>query len=233
MSYIGRVWGGFTSLLTGLGITVREMFKKPVTYTYPHEDTPLSPNYRSAIQLIRFEETNSHDCVACLACERICPSFCISIEGGKVDGIKKKRASKFDMDFALCSLCGLCIDVCPTTTLEYSKLYDEAGYNRDWNFDLLKEFRDYEDQFREEQAEREQQAAEEKKRKAAEAKAAKAKKAAAAKAKKEAAAKAAEGKDGGEKPAAKAEKPKATAEKPEAKAETDTPAVAKTEEAET
>lgn len=187
MSYIGRVWGGFTSLLTGLGITVREMFKRPVTYRYPHEDTPLSPNYRSAIKLIRFDETNSHDCVACLACERICPSFCISIEGGKVDGIKKKRAEKFDMDFALCSLCGLCIDVCPTTTLEYSKLYDEAGYNRDWNFDLLEEFRGYETRFREEQAERERIAVEEKKKKAAAAKAAKAakaKKAAEAKAKK-------------------------------------------------
>ncbi len=186
MSYFKKVMSGLASLLTGMRITVREAFKKPVTYKYPHEEPPLSPNYRSAIKLIRFDETNSHDCVACLACQRICPSFCIDIEGGKVDGIKKKRASKFDMDFALCSLCGLCIDVCPTTTLEYSKLYDEAGYGRDWNFDLLEAFKDYEAQFVDEQKAREAKAAEEKKQKAATAKAAKA-----AKAKKAAEAKAA------------------------------------------
>lgn len=215
MSFIGRVLGGFASLLTGLGITVREMFKRPVTYNYPHEDTPLSPNYRSAIKLIRFDETNSHDCVACLACERICPSFCISIEGGKVEGIKKKRADKFTMDFALCSLCGLCIDVCPTTTLEYSKLYDEAGYNRDWNMDLLEEFRGYEDQFREEQAEREHAQAEEKKKKAAAAKAAKA-----AKAKKAAEAKAAKAAEADEKkPDEKAAENKADAPVEENKAD--------------
>ena len=60
------------------------------------------------------------------------------------------------MDFALCSLCGLCLDVCPTTTLEYSRLYDDASYSRDWNFDLLKDFREYEPTFITEQLGREE-----------------------------------------------------------------------------
>lgn len=194
MGLPGKVVGGFRSLLTGMGITMRAFGRtvfrrKAVTLQYPHEEPELSPNYRSAIKLIRFDETNSHDCVACLQCEKICPSYCIEIEGEKVEGIKKKRATKFHMDFALCSLCGLCLDVCPTTTLEYSKYYDLAGYQRDWNLDLLEEFRDNEEQFREEQREREAKAAAEKKAKAAAAKAAKAKKAAEAKAKAEAEAK--------------------------------------------
>ncbi|MEM9494144.1 MAG: NADH-quinone oxidoreductase subunit I, partial [Myxococcota bacterium] len=172
MNYARRLLTGLGSLMTGLGITVRELFKKPKTLQYPLEKPQLSPAYRSAIKLIRFDETNSHDCVACLACERICPSFCIKIDGGKIDGIKKKRATQFEMDFALCSLCGLCIDVCPTTTLEYSKLYDEAGYNRDWNMDLLEDFRDFESQFIEEQKTREAAEAEAKKKAAAAKKAA-------------------------------------------------------------
>lgn len=203
MTYVRRVTGGLYSLFVGLIITVREFFKKEVTLQYPHEKPQLSGAYRSAIKLIHFDELNSHDCVACLACERICPSFCISIEGGKVEGIKKKRASKFTMDFALCSLCGLCIDVCPTTTLEYSKLYDEAGYNRDWNMDLLEDFRDYEETFVTEQKAREEKEAQEKKKKVA------AKKAAAAKAK---AAKAAKAEEAAK--AEKAEEPE-KAEKPE------------------
>ena len=64
------------------------------------------------------------------------------------------------MDFALCSLCGLCIDVCPTVTLKYSRIYDEAGYNRDWTFDLLEDFQEGEAAYivraREEEAKKKQ-----------------------------------------------------------------------------
>ncbi len=185
---------GLLSLLGGMRITFRELVntvvrRKAVTLQYPHEKPELSEAYRSAIKLINFEETNSHDCVGCLACERICPSFCIKITGGKVEGIRKKRAETFTMDFALCSLCGLCLDVCPTTTLEYSRMYDDAGFTRDWKMDLLAPFADREADFRVEQRERERVEAEAKAAKkaaVAAAKAAKAKAAAEAKAAEEA-----------------------------------------------
>jgi NADH-quinone oxidoreductase subunit I len=170
---LAKVVAGLRSLLVGLSITFAALWRtlvrrQAVTLRYPHQAPVLSPNYRSAIQLIRFDETGSHDCVACLQCEKICPSACITIDGVKVDGIKKQRAVKFAMDFALCSLCGLCLDVCPTTTLEYSKRYDEAGYDRDWTFDLLAPFAAKEDQWRDEQRERERLAAEDKQRAAEE-----------------------------------------------------------------
>lgn len=178
MGYFGKILGGAKSLVTGMGITFKELFAttvkgKAVTQQYPKDKPVLSPAYRSAIQFVRFEETNSHDCVACKACERICPSFCIKLDGGKVEGIKKKRVDNFEMDFALCSLCGLCIDVCPTDTLEYSKVYDEAGYNRDWRVDLVAEFRDYEAEFLRQQRAREDVEAAEKKAKSDAVKAAK------------------------------------------------------------
>ena len=72
----------------------------------------------------------------------------------------------------LCKGCGLCIDVCPTDTLEYSKLYDEAGFEREWVFDLLGPFRDFEDEFVERQRESDaREAAERAAKKAAAAKA--------------------------------------------------------------
>ncbi len=186
MTYLGKILSGAWSLVTGMRITFGQFWltvfrRKAVTLQYPKEKPVLAPAYRSAIKLIRFEESNSHDCVACKACERICPSFCIKLDGGKVEGIKKKRVANFEMDFSLCSLCGLCIDVCPTDTLEYSKAYDEAGYNRDWRVDLLDEFRDYEDEFVAKQRVIEEKAAAAKKLKAEAAKKAKAEKAAAKK----------------------------------------------------
>ena len=168
---------GFRSLLTGMGITLRQSFRKPVTLTYPHKKPELSDAYRGTVDLVKFEETGTHDCIACLQCVKICPSYCITIEGGRVEGMKKARADVVEMDFALCSLCGLCIDTCPTDTLQYSKIYDDVGYQRNWNYDLLAPFRDGEEEFRERQRAIEKKAAEEK----AAAKAAKAAAAAAAK----------------------------------------------------
>ncbi len=167
MSYVGSILSGFWSLLNGLGITARHFGRKNVTLTYPHEKPELSGEFRSLISLIQLPELGTHDCVACLQCEKICPSYCIKIEGGKVEGMKRKRASKFEVDFALCSLCGLCIDVCPTDTLEYSKLYDEAGYEREWVFDLLDPFESLEEEFREKQREVDAKVAAEKAKKKA------------------------------------------------------------------
>lgn len=190
---IRRIFSGAASLPAGMWVTLkhfsRSTFKrKQVTERYPHTQPELPKAYRSAIKLIHFPELDSHDCVGCKACERICPSACISVDGDKVEGIKKKRATHFEMDFALCSLCGLCIDVCPTTTLEYSRGFDEAGYTRNWKHDLLKDFKAREAAFIEEQRAREQKEAEEKARAAEEKK----KAAAAAKAKAAAEAAAAE-----------------------------------------
>lgn len=184
---IRRIFSGARSLGSGMLVTLKHfgrtvVQRKKVTEQYPHEKPELPKAYRSAIKLIRFPETDSHDCVGCKACERICPSACISVDGDKVEGIKKKRATHFEMDFALCSLCGLCLDVCPTATLEYSRLYDEAGYTRTWMHDLLKDYRAGEAGFVEAQRQRDiaeaaekARLAEEKKKAAEAAKAAKAK----------------------------------------------------------
>lgn len=154
-----KLWAGARSLLTGLKVTARESAARPVTQLYPHTKPEMSGAFRSCIQLVRFPETDSHDCVACMQCVDICPSYCIAIDGIKVEGIKKQRATRFEVDFALCSLCGLCVDVCPTETLEYSKRFDEAGYVRAWKYDLLEDFQAGEERFIEAQRVREAEAA--------------------------------------------------------------------------
>ncbi|MCB9556785.1 MAG: NADH-quinone oxidoreductase subunit I [Deltaproteobacteria bacterium] len=144
-NYLVTVLGGLFSLLAGMLITLRNLFRRPVTEQYPKSKPALSKNFRSAIALVRFEETQTHDCVACMQCVQICPSFCIAIEGDKPEGLKRKRATEFHVDYALCSVCGLCIDVCPTNTLKYSRVYDQVAYRRDaFVYDLLTEFRDAE-----------------------------------------------------------------------------------------
>ena len=195
-SQLAKITGGFSTLLTGMGITMRNFFRPTVTVQYPRHSIPMTRAYRSAIEFVRFEESGTHDCIACDQCAKICPSDCIVLDGEKPEGVKRKRATSFDVDFALCSLCGLCIDVCPTDTLKYSTGFDEASFARgSLVHDLLTDFRDGEEAYL-------TQAREEQARKDAEkkAKAEAAAKAKAAKAAKEAQAAQAAESDSGDKP---------------------------------
>jgi NADH-quinone oxidoreductase subunit I len=135
-----RVWQGAVGLWKGLRVTGLHLVRKPVTVLYPYDRREF-PNFNGPIELVTFPETGTHDCIACNACVRICPSFCIDVEGKRPEGSKKMRATKFLIDFSTCSLCGLCVEVCPTDTLKYSNRYDEAFYTRAESVnDLLKPF---------------------------------------------------------------------------------------------
>jgi len=130
VSYFKEILVGFGSLLGGMAVTIRYFFKPIVTVQYPREKLEMSPNYRGYPQLIIDPETKTHRCIACEMCSRICPSQLITVEGTKFPGEKQKRATKYIHEHQYCSLCGLCVEVCPTTALEFSQIYSLAGYNR-------------------------------------------------------------------------------------------------------
>jgi NADH-quinone oxidoreductase subunit I len=70
---------------------------------------------------------------------RECPSDCIVVDGEKREGVKGKYLTIFTLDFTKCSLCGACVEVCPTKALDYSDDYELAGFTRDeFYYDLLK-----------------------------------------------------------------------------------------------
>ena len=140
MRFVRELWKGAWSLLVGMGITGRHFVRRSVTLQYPHQKPDVA-RWGGPIELKTFPATGTHDCIACNACTRICPSECIAVEGKRPEGSKKMRATLFTLDFSTCSLCGLCIDVCPTDTLQYSTRYDEAMYTRPATVnDLLEPF---------------------------------------------------------------------------------------------
>jgi formate hydrogenlyase subunit 6/NADH:ubiquinone oxidoreductase subunit I len=64
-------------------------------------------------------------------CARICPSQLISLSGVKLPGAKQKVPYTYVHEHYYCSLCGLCVEVCPTTALEYSREYRLTGFRRE------------------------------------------------------------------------------------------------------
>ncbi len=131
VSYFKDILVGFYSLLAGMAVTIRYFFKPIVTVQYPREKIEMTPRYRGYPQLAIDPETKTHRCIACEMCARICPSQLITVEGTKFPGEKQKRATKYIHEHQYCSLCGLCVEVCPTSALEFSQVYRLAGYSRE------------------------------------------------------------------------------------------------------
>jgi NADH-quinone oxidoreductase subunit I len=141
-TYFSEIFLGLWSLLQGMAITFKEFFKPVVTVPYPYETIPMPDKYRGHVELIENEE-GKPNCIVCMACQRACPSDCISIKGEKVEGSKKKALTAYMLDFTKCSLCGSCVESCKFDALEFSKEYNLASTRKeDFYFDLLKRLED-------------------------------------------------------------------------------------------
>jgi NADH-quinone oxidoreductase subunit I len=125
------VWMGFRSLLTGLRITFGQATKPSLTVQYPHETLKMPDRFRGHIKLVLDPVTGRSRCTACNLCVRACPSDCISVEGMKREGEKKKSVSEYVLDFTTCSLCGSCIESCPSDAIEFSKQYNVVSLHRE------------------------------------------------------------------------------------------------------
>ena len=134
---------GFNSLITGMRITLGQFFKPSVTVQYPHESLKMPEKFRGHIELVRDPETGKAICFACKLCERACPSDCITVEGAKLEGAKKKSVTNYILDFTKCSLCGSCVEACRDGAIRYSHEYNLASTRKeDYIMDLFKRLED-------------------------------------------------------------------------------------------
>jgi NADH-quinone oxidoreductase subunit I len=130
---------GFNSLVTGMRITIGQFFKPTVTVQYPHESLKMPEKFRGHIELVRDPKTGKALCFACKLCERACPSDCITVEGAKLEGAKKRSVTHYVLDFTKCSLCGSCVEACRDGAIRYSHEYNLASTNKeDYIMDLFK-----------------------------------------------------------------------------------------------
>jgi len=113
-------------------LTLKSMFTKTSTSHYPLEKEVPVPRARGVIAL------DADACTVCMLCARECPDWCIYIEGhkemqppSKEGGRPRSRATldRFDLDYALCMYCGICVEVCPFDALFWSPEYEYSEMN--------------------------------------------------------------------------------------------------------
>jgi NADH-quinone oxidoreductase subunit I len=141
--YFTLLFIGAKSLLIGLGVTFRALLSPTVTVHYPRQKIAMTPNFHGHTLLVKDPETGSHRCIVCMMCDQDCPSNCITVVGEKREGEKRKTLTSYRLDFTKCSLCGICVEVCPTQALDFSDEYELAGFTREeYHYDLLRKLED-------------------------------------------------------------------------------------------
>jgi NADH-quinone oxidoreductase subunit I len=118
------------SILKGMWITLRHMFRPKVTMRYPEETWRLPENYRGLPALVRDDEGRVK-CVACFLCEYVCPPKAIHIEAREIETGVEKGPRVFDINMLRCIMCGYCEEVCPEQAIFLTKEYNTVGLSRE------------------------------------------------------------------------------------------------------
>lgn len=129
MSYFGNIARTGKSILTGMGVTLKEFFQDPVTLQYPDEQ-PNLPGWFRGVPLQKTDlTTGAYKCTACGLCEQACPVDVIHIESHQDPVNKKKIVDVYEIDMSRCMLCNLCIEACPFDALVMGNDFEQAEDN--------------------------------------------------------------------------------------------------------
>lgn len=169
MTTIQKNLKGLWSLIVGLKVTGKEFCRPWITVHYPRQEVTNLDTYRGHIELVsQPNDPKKPLCIVCKRCEEICPSGCIRVDGHlpendanqcrqlllitnvPLPGSSAKAPvcssdktirilDSFKLNYNLCSLCGLCVQSCPVSSLKFSKdIYLAGRARKDFEYDLIK-----------------------------------------------------------------------------------------------
>jgi NADH-quinone oxidoreductase subunit I len=130
--YFYTIWTTCSSILIGLGVTLRYCFANTITVQYPDVAPTVKPRWRG------FHWVEQERCIACEACAKICPVECIALARSAPRKIDKASGAavggallRYEIDFGKCLMCGLCVEACPTSCLHMGDSHDLSCYRRE------------------------------------------------------------------------------------------------------
>jgi len=118
----------------GFAVTLRQIFKKPITQQYPEYKRPLYPRFRGRHRLNRFEN-GLEKCVGCSLCAAACPADCIRVVAAENTAENRVSAGEryariYEINMSRCIFCGYCELACPFDAITMGHDYELSDYDR-------------------------------------------------------------------------------------------------------
>ena len=133
MTFLERIY--IWNIAKGMIITLKHLFKKKVTISYPEEKRPFSPVWRGLHVLNRDEEGRER-CTACGLCAVACPAEAITMEAAEREigeenlYREEKYAARYEINMLRCIFCGLCEEACPKDAIYLTETFTPSDFAR-------------------------------------------------------------------------------------------------------
>ncbi len=127
-------------IVKGLVVTSRRFFRNLFGFLsgkrtafvvqFPEERVDYPDAFRGMPVLVQLDN-GQPKCVACGLCEFACPTDCITIVPGELEGAGIERfPEQFDIDMSRCMFCGLCEEACPEEAIVMSREVEISTFDR-------------------------------------------------------------------------------------------------------
>jgi len=136
MSYFSDIYKGVGTLINGFRVTWKYFIharREIITVQYPEERPVIFDRFKGEV-IMPHDENNEHACTGCQACEIACPNGTIEIVWDRVldetTGKKKKTIEKHIYHLSMCTMCGQCIEACPTNAIVWGQGFEHSVMDR-------------------------------------------------------------------------------------------------------
>jgi formate hydrogenlyase subunit 6/NADH:ubiquinone oxidoreductase subunit I len=112
--------------MKGMAVTIKHLFRRPITTQYPEER--LVPSRRTRGNELIWDNAK---CLVCTFCAKSCPQGAIHMVTGADPTGTKPVMTKIEVDTGYCISCGICVEACPYSALHMGYAYERSKYRRE------------------------------------------------------------------------------------------------------